>query len=81
MARGLSLNGLNISSKLEELEEERVQAKKWALELEKALEVARSDLKKARDETGIARDEVEDVKLELIQSKKKFEEELVKARA
>lgn len=78
---GLTLNGLNILSKLEELEERNEQTKKWVLELEKALEVARADVRKAWDEIGLAKDEVKEAELERLQARKSFEEDLVKARA
>lgn len=78
---GLTLNGLNILSKLEELKERNEQTKKWVLELEKALEVARADVKKAWDEIGLAKDKVKEAELERLQARKSFEEDLVKARA
>lgn len=66
VARGLTLNGLHISSKLEELEEKNEQTKKRALKLEKALEMAKADLRRAQDEIGVLKDEVEEARLQFL---------------
>lgn len=80
VAKGLTLNGLNISSQLKALEKERDQAKRWTLKVAKEWDDAKPDLCKAREKIGVARDEAEEAKLELLQAKKSFKEELVKAR-
>lgn len=51
-----------------------------ASDLEKVLQATKADLKKAQKEVEIYKDEPEDAKLELIKSKKSFEEKLAKAR-
>ncbi|XP_022889733.1 uncharacterized protein LOC111405190 isoform X2 [Olea europaea var. sylvestris] len=81
VARGLGLRGLNSSDRIAELEVKSEVAFKRAQELERALEAAKADLKKAEDEVGLARDEAEEAKLELIQSRSSFEAELVNVRA
>lgn len=74
VARGLTLNGLNILSGLEELKGE----KEWGALKHKA---ARANIKRAQDEAEVAKDEAEELKLKLFQSRKTFEEEEIKARA
>lgn len=81
VARGLTLNDLNTSSKLGELEAKYEHARKRAVELKKEWDMAVADLRKAWDEIGVAKDEAEDAKLELLRAKKSIEDDLVKARA